>query len=216
MYGSMRKTGVTSASLPSVSRKCGTLLSPFTNPSVEKYLSVPFLDPIEGFIFIRAKSDVAGPSRGGHFGWIAASEAFPSSASPPDSSAAGAAGKRNRLQEEEKKSINSQARRPVFIVNRSSTCCWRRVSAVSTYRGLLACEWGLSCSRWGTTECTRPEPMSAHSLCLRSDPVCAPRSWTLFNESSFCVKGPAALFFPCCTNTECEVQRVAHLCKIHS
>lgn len=62
------------------------------------------------------------------------------------------------------------------------------MAVVSIYRGLLTCEWGQSCSRRGTTERTRPQPMSAHGLCLRTAPVCAPSNWMCFNHFavSFC------------------------------
>lgn len=61
------------------------------------------------------------------------------------------------------------------------------MAVVSIYRGLLTCEWGPSRSRRGTTERTRPQPMSAHSLCLRTAPVCAPSNWMCFNQTVCCV-----------------------------
>lgn len=49
--------------------------------------------------------------------------------------------------------------------------------------------------------------MSAHSLCLRSAPVFAPRSWMGFNQISLCVRGPTALFLPPTVGTN-------HLCVL--
>lgn len=60
------------------------------------------------------------------------------------------------------------------------------MAVVSIYRGLLTCEWGQSRSRRGTTERTRPQPMSAHSLCLQTAPVCAPSNWMFFNHTVCC------------------------------
>ena len=130
-------------------------------------LSVRFLDPIVGLVFFHVRSRGAGPSRGGHVGRIAA---FCRLASSEE-----AAGEHGRLQEE-RKINNSQARRgvPCLLCNPIETCCWRWVAVVSIYKGWFTCEWGLSCSGWGTTERTRPEPMSAHPFCLRSG-RCAPR-----------------------------------------
>lgn len=68
--------GATSASLPSAPR--GSVLPPH-QPRCG-YLSVRFLNPVVGLIFLHIKHDVAGPSRRGHVGWIAASVASPSAA----------------------------------------------------------------------------------------------------------------------------------------
>lgn len=106
--------GVTSASLPSVPRE--SLLPP-QQPRCG-YLSVRLLNPVVGLIFFHIKYGVAGPSRRGHVGRIAASVASPSAAFSSRVVSEGAAGKRNRFQEEKKKIDKhaGEARRPVFIV----------------------------------------------------------------------------------------------------
>lgn len=50
------------------------------NSPTVAYLSVRFLNPVVGLIFFHIQSGVAGPSRGGHVGRFAASEASPTAA----------------------------------------------------------------------------------------------------------------------------------------
>lgn len=191
--------GVTSATLPSVPSKCH-------HQSYSRYLSVPFLNPVVRLIIFHANSSVVGPSRGGHVGRFAASVASPTAAFASWVVREGQLANRTGYRQGEKK-IDKHARRGALclLYNPSETCCWRWVAVVSIYRGSLTCEYGLSCSRWGTTERTRPEPMSVHSLCLRSAPVCAPRIWMGFNQTICWVGGPTALFFLVLVLTVCTL-----------